>query len=247
MFGRGRLSEAGIAALFLLLCGMPAASQDDFDLHANITGHVYHDKEISVRTPADWSLAIDTYENGGHPLTKGAILRKGRYILRLCTGCGQTSGVMGGRFSEILDLVQPWSRPLGGPYLPCGVLAKSKASKLLDRVDLWYRRDPAHPSDPDSEDCREPRTTATVWYGSYFAENCSRVRDGNYCEGFFLYPDRLAGKRAGNSKGLFYEMAIGMTYETTDLDQLPHKDDPELNQMLHEATAIVESIRYRRN
>jgi hypothetical protein len=42
-------------------------------------------------------------------------------------------------------------------------------------------------------------------------------------------------------------MAIGMTFETTDLDQLPHKDDPELNQMLHEATAIVESIRCRRN
>ena len=42
------------------------------------------------------------------------------------------------------------------------------------------------------------------------------------------------------------EMAFAMTYEVDDLDQLPHQYDPELQQVLREATTIVRSVRYKK-
>jgi hypothetical protein len=41
-------------------------------------------------------------------------------------------------------------------------------------------------------------------------------------------------------------MAFGLTYDTTDPNQLPRKGDPELNEVLREASAIVRSVQYRR-
>jgi len=235
--------------MFLLLCGvaMPATAQDNLYLRGKITGRVYQDDWISVRAPEGWSLDLDVIESGDLRFTRGALLRKGNYILRLCTGCEQVSGVVGGRFSEIAFLVQPWYRSdPGAKPGPCGVQHVNKASKMLDRVDFWYRRDVAHPYNEDTDDCREPKTTATIWYGSYFAEHCSFVKTGRECGGYFLH-DFVKGRSTDTPDVTNREMAFGMTYETTDLDHLPHKGDPELSQVLREATVIVTSIRYRRH
>ena len=40
-------------------------------------------------------------------------------------------------------------------------------------------------------------------------------------------------------------MAFALTYDETDLDQLPHKGDLELNRMLIEATNIVRSVHFK--
>jgi hypothetical protein len=125
--------------------------------------------------------------------------------------------------------------------VPCGELETSKASRLLDRVDFWYRRDPARAFNEDADDCREPKTTATVWYGSYFEEHCSDRGVPGDCGGYFLDHSRLAGRPGAN---YLDEMAFGLTYDTTDLDHLPHKGGAELNGVLREATAIVRSVQY---
>jgi hypothetical protein len=41
-------------------------------------------------------------------------------------------------------------------------------------------------------------------------------------------------------------MVFALTYDTTDLDKLPRKGDPEVAKALSEATAIVRSIRFKR-
>jgi hypothetical protein len=72
------------------------------------------------------------------------------------------------------------------------------------------------------------------------------VKTGRECGGYFLH-DFVKGRSTDTPDVTNREMAFGMTYETTDLDHLPHKGDPELSQVLREATVIVTSIRYRRH
>lgn len=160
-------------ALLHLVCGAicTAGAQE---LHMRMIGQTYADDKISVTAPATWTIAID--DAGIH---RGAILRKGKYLLRLCTSCTQVSGIAGGRFGEISGLVQPWYRvdPLANEA-PCGQERSTRISKQLSRIDFWFTRDPAHLYDEDADDCRQPKTTATVWYGSYFEENCSFAGSG---------------------------------------------------------------------
>jgi hypothetical protein len=219
-----------------------AGAQDSSLLHMKVTGRTYTDDKISVEAPGDWTIAIDDPDG----TYRGAILRKGKYVLRLCTACAQTSGIMGGRFNEIAGLVQPWYRldPLAKGS-PCGDEKDTRISQRLDRVDFWFRRDPAHTYDEEADDCRQPKTTATVWYGSYFAEHCSYARTGEDCGGYFLHHDWMSNQHAGK-KFPIDEMAFAMTYEDDDLNQLPHQYDPELQQVLREATTIVRSVRYKK-
>jgi hypothetical protein len=215
---------------------------EEFNVHPIIAGHVYRDDKISVRVPPSWNLTILGGEYARYPL--GAVLRKGRYILRLCTMCGQVSGIMGGRFSEIAGYVQPWYRQ-DGPALWCGKDQTSHVSNRLDRVDFWFTRDPAHVFNEDANDCREPKTADTVWYGSYFAERCAQaeLEADAPCGGFFLHRERLTDKPAGPVD----EMVFALTYDADvqDLDILPRRNDSELKRTLDEATAIVRSIEYK--
>jgi hypothetical protein len=255
MQGRHEEKSRGAAVLFLLvftLIGTASTQklydpQDNFHLHAKLAGRSYRDDKIEVRAPGDWSIAIGTVTTTGSSevtFARGAVLRKGKYILQLCTGCGQASGIAGGRFSEIAGMVQPWYREDSGARpSPCGKQETSKASDLLDRVDFWYQRDPVHIFNKDADDCREPRTTATVWYGSYFEEHCPPGAVTVDCGGYFLEHTRLTGQRDADYPD---QMAFALTYDTTDPDALPRKGDPELNQALREATAIVRSVRYHR-
>jgi hypothetical protein len=226
-------------ASFYLVCGAicTAGAQD---LHMSITDHTYADDKISVTAPATWSIAIDDV-NG---IPRGVTLHKGKYVLRLCTSCTQASGITGGRFGEIAGLVQPWYRvdPLANPA-PCGQQRSTRISEQLNRIDFWFRRDPAHLYDENADDCRQSKTMATVWYGSYFAENCSYAATGEDCGGYFLHLNWLTRQHARPLPT--DEMAFALTYDETDLDQLPHKGDPELNRVLIEATNIVRSVHFK--
>jgi hypothetical protein len=225
--------------LFHLLCGAICAAGAQ-NLHTKLTGRFYADDKISVTAPTTWSIAIDEAD-GMH---RGAILRQGKYILRLCTSCTQVSGIVGGRFSEISGLVQPWYRvDPAANQAPCGQQRSTRISEQLNRIDFWFRRDPAHTYDEEADDCRQPKTTATVWYGSYFEENCSFAATGQDCGGYFLHLLWLTGQHA-RAQAPTDEMAFALTYDETDLDQLPHKGDPALNRVLVEATNIVRSVHF---
>jgi hypothetical protein len=233
------------ACLFLAF-GLVVATcaQDDIgelNVHPGIAGQFYRDDKISVRAPPSWSVAILREEDASS--SRGAIFRKGRYILRLCTTCGQVSGVTGGRFTEIARYVQPWYRQYG-PDWWCGKDQNSHVSNRLDRVDFWFTRDPAHVFNEDANDCREPKTTNTVWYGSYFTERCSQAElaANAMCGGFLLHREWLTRKPAG-----IEEMVFALTYEADEqnLDILPRRNDPELKRTLDEAAVLVRSVHYK--
>src|SRR5579871_3501321 len=96
----GQRMRMGMFVSGLIVCCAICATRAQ-DLHVRIAGHTYTDDKISVTAPASWTVAID--DEGG--TLHGAILRKGKYILRLCTSCTQVSGIVGGRFNEIAGLV----------------------------------------------------------------------------------------------------------------------------------------------
>jgi hypothetical protein len=233
-----------ISTFASFLLGARAFAQADFGVHSHLAGQTYEDDKIRVAVPPDWTVAVDSATTTGArqlAYDKGATLRHGRYILTLCTSCGQASGVRGGRFSEIAGMVQPWYRD-EAPALPCGDQETSKASSTLDRVDFWYTRKTAHPSNVANNDCHEPRTTATVWYGSYFTQHCTKPLTDEECGGFFL----VNMTSPPPSDGGLNEMVFALTYETMDPNELPHSNDPELAKILAEANAIVASLHYHK-
>jgi hypothetical protein len=220
-----------------------AFAQADFGVHSHLAGQTYEDDKIRVAAPPDWTVTVDNgTTTGGRQLTynKGATLRHGRYILTLCTSCGQASGIRGGRFSEIAGMVQPWYRD-EAPALPCGDPKISKATSTLDRIDFWYTRNAAHPSNMANGDCHEPKTTATVWYGSYFAKHCTESIAAVECGGFFI-----VNTTPPITDGDLNEMVFALTYNTMDPNELPRRDDPELTKVLAEANAIIASIHYQK-
>jgi hypothetical protein len=78
----------------------------------------------------------------------------------------------------------------------------------------------------------------TVWYGAYFAENCSNAATKEDCGGFFLHLNWLT-RQHSRTLAPTDEMAFALSYDETDLDQLPHQGDFELNRVLIDATNIV--------
>jgi hypothetical protein len=174
-------------------------------------------------------------------------LRKGRYILHLCSSCAQASGIQGGRFSEIAALVQPWARK-DEPSPPCGQVEAGNRAGKLNRQDLYYTRPAgnAPPAESESEMCVIPKTHKTLWYGSFFAQPCIARQQETYgCPGFFLQLSLLAGKTANTQNPVADEMAFGLSYETKNVDALPEKGDQRLTAILREAGAIVASVTYR--
>ena len=223
--------------------------RDAFHLHGKFMGWVYQDDKIRVEAPVGWGLAyyVVPNSNGNHG---GVLLHKGKYLLTLCSACGQASGVNGGRFSEIAGLVQPWFRVDAGAIpSPCGERTMTQVSKELERVDFWYRRDPGHVFNEAEDDCREPKTLDAVWYGSYFMERCPDPTKGRNdtlnCGGYFLHHDWLTRSRPSGLD----EMVFALTYDLpagdpVNLDLLPRRDDPETEAVLRQASDIVKSVQF---
>jgi hypothetical protein len=224
-----------LSLLVLSLVATQSSSTAQTTLHARLEGRTYIDDKIQVTAPSGWTIES----------SNGAVLHNGRFILSLCTGCGQASGIAGGRFDEIAALVQPWARK-EEPFDPCGKQSAGGRAGKLDRQDLYYTHPAkdAPPAESQSEWCVTPTTHKTLWYGSFFTLPCktgeSQVDD---CGGYFLDHSRLVEKPPPNP--VVDEMAFGLSYQTNGVNTLPEKSDPHLTEILRETNAIVASIVYR--
>jgi hypothetical protein len=242
--GPGRLPAYVTAvSLFLAIASPIAVSQGPYDLHSRVVGHTYSDTRISAQVPDDWTVAIDrVYAGPGRLFVRSAVLRHGQDILRLCTACKQASGIVGGRYNEIVWMVQPWFRsdPAVKPS-PCGKQETTSVSKLLVRRDFRFRHVPGRVYSDDYDDCGVSKTDATVWYGSYFAERGPKpIRSGEACGGPFLDLGWLTHEKPDSD-----EMAFALTADAAGPDGMPPRNEPELRRVLREASAIVASVRYR--
>jgi hypothetical protein len=144
-------------------------------------------------------------------------ITKGNYILYINTNASQASGVEGGRFAEIA-MGSPSADAVVTiqPSPPCGTSEKIPAFDVYSRVDLYV-------SGKDKKDyCSVPKDTSIVWYFSYLTDD----------KGYFIYDWNTDPSK----------LVITMSYNSSDINQLPKKGDAELNVALSEMTEIVRSL-----
>lgn len=210
----------------------------------------FEDDRIRVELPDGWSARAVTVDISGdkpfqYPI--GAVFTKGKYRLYLVTHDQQVSGIIGGRFEEIVPYVSPW---LKGDYSYLCLTQDSKAtvSKKLSRVDRFFNTIRAN-----SEmvaNCSDPDVKGNLWYGSYFLETCNE-KDPRSCGGFFLEYQDFSGRAAedrtvnGVTMTAENEMVYALTYDTTTPNELPIKGDASLRAALREATQIASTVVYK--
>jgi hypothetical protein len=219
------------------------------------TPNVYEDDRIRVSIPDGWTLSkptatLTTVAGASETQTvPGAVLTKGKYKLYLLTHHGQASGAPGGRFGEITPYVAPWF----DAGSTCDWYLHTEAARVttqLSRVDNYY--DTAHPTvqvpeDEQPQDCGEPSAAGVFWYGSFFQQTCPAVAktpEDTDCGGYFIYYPDLVGKHVDNMDASA-EMTFSLAYDTTDPTASPRQGDTNLQKMLEEASAIVNSITYK--
>jgi hypothetical protein len=211
---------------------------------------IFEDDRIRVSVPDGWLVQPATVQvTGGARFQApvGALLTKGRYKVYLISHAQQASGVIGGRFTEWSPYVCPWIKNEG--WITCPFFAmKTAVGDKLTRDDLYF--DARHATSKARGECANPSVNAVLWYGSYFVETCHGGLPRSCGSGFLVYED-FSGKppqpRIVNGSRFEHEwqMIFSVTYDTKTPDQLPVKGNPELQQVLREATQIVRGIEYK--
>jgi hypothetical protein len=226
-------SEIAVCVLLLLVAIMGLRSSAANTLSEN----TFQDDRIRVAVPSSWIAKKLTVISGGAehiPIYLGGVLSKGRKRIYLLTHYGQASGIVGGRFGEILEYVAP-SIHTEDPWGCFDALKPSAApiTNLLTRVDLYL--DSTVRLGNTYESCRNLHSPAQhlIWFGSYFSP-----RNTKY-DFFLTFP---LGQTQTDPD---HQMAFTATIAANNADDLPAADDPELKRFLNEASAVISSITYR--
>ncbi len=208
----------------------------------NLSAQSYEDDRIQVQSPAGWRVQQVLQTATGDKTFRtpiGGVLTRGRYRVYLLTHYGQTSGIEGGRFSDILRYVAPWMK-VGDPWGCIDRLSTSvtPVTNDLSRVDLAL--DSRRGFRDKNTDCTDlhSRVQAPIWFGSYFSQPASASTSHG---GYFL-PFPLA-KRVIDSPDT--QMAFTATINTANAETLPLMNDRELNEFLRQASNLVSSITYK--
>lgn len=209
---------------------------------------VFEDDRISVAVPDSWTAApqimMATGMQGTIEIPIGETLTKNQYKLYLLTHHGQASGVEGGRFGEVAMYVAPWVDRTD-PWA-CSSFMEENATpvtKQLSRVDLYFDSTKATPD--ALAQCGNPTVQGTLWYGSFFTETCPENPPlGSECGGYFLNYNKLSSKKSAETTSEM-QMTYTISYDTMDANILPQKGDTVLEELLQEASAVVESISYK--
>jgi hypothetical protein len=209
--------------------------------------NIFEDDRIKVKIPERWSVHPATETVTGDRIYEqpiGAVLAKGPFRLYLLTHHGQASGIVGGRFAEIVQYVSPWIDMNDSPWPSCPSeiqVVETAVNDKLFRRDLYF--DTTHASKKALAECGNPASKQVLWYGSYFIEPCPTKDCGG---GFFLSHQFQSGKPWPDGSGISEdEMTYALTYDTKTPNALPTKSDPELRAALKEVNAIVSSIVYK--
>lgn len=203
---------------FLLFVGRnQSAAQQKPNTQPNNQSTVYENEYMKVVLLPGWAAKSPRR----HP---GAVnMVKGNYVLYINTQASQASGVEGGRFAEIA-MGAPSADAVVSEYPspPCGNAESKPARDPHTRVDLYISK-----ADATSQTwCNAPSSGATVWYFSYITDAA-----GGYFN--FYVP--------GQNRAL----VVTMAYSSKDVNSLPVKGSAELDSMLSEMTAIVNSLKVK--
>jgi hypothetical protein len=222
--------------------------------------NIFEDDRIKALIPSGWTSerAITPVYGAKDSVvdeqTIGAVLKNGNYRLYLLTHKSQTSGIIGGRFAEVVSYVSPWlaNDPdiLANNCIGYTQNQTTPVNRKLSRVDMYFN--PANVEKKSrqraSEQCGRPTKQGDLWYGSYFTEPCpangqpTSQRDRG-CGGYFLFYENISGKAPQQYQD--WEMVYALTYNTNSPNGLPLKGDPTLRQVMQEANDIINSIKYK--
>jgi hypothetical protein len=214
---RNFTSLCGLIFLLLAACSHGAAQQQS---SAQQIDHntVYENQYMKVVLLPGWTA------KKARRAPAAVNIVKGNYLLYINTQASQTSGVEGGRFSEIaMGAPSADAVVTVYPSPPCGKAESRPALDPHTRIDLYVSK-----ADSKSQAwCNAPSSGATVWYFSYLTDAA-----GGYFN--FYVP--------GQNRALVATMA----YSSKNVNSLPVKGSTELDSMLSEMTLIVNSLKIKR-
>jgi hypothetical protein len=211
---------------------------------------VYEDDEVKILIPAGWAIstrahpAVEPYTINGMIAGGSSVLEaegkllveKNGYTLAVAYHTGHASGIIGGRFIEMLripwlDPDQAWTCSLHFGGIP------QPASRTLMFMNLTF----------DTGDSKV-RGSCGIQKGlGYWTDeggNKSFVGERRWFAGYFTTAD---GGWFFQSDGVGCgEKAYTFTSQAKTPDELPVVGDPSLKKIIDEAIDIVDSIHYKR-
>jgi hypothetical protein len=208
----------------------PAVAQNVMPNSTNATSpkavaSTFTDENLSINVLPGWTAKQSTVA----ALPEAVNITKGNYILYINPLFGHASGIEGGRFTEVvsgmpsLDLVmanveQP-SNASDCASVTYGDLIVTNTLKLTDLYTNSLKQ---------GAGCVFPSGNQPVWFGAYANGTA----------------DTIFGRTsvAGSTTNDF---VITVAYNTNNVNNLPKKNDPVLNQTLTDVVTMLKTLRLR--
>lgn len=206
---------------------------------------VYEDDEVKIPIPADWKIATDDhpavapYDGAGSSIisAKGKLLlAKNGYTLALSYHTEQVSGIIGGRFIEVLRI--PWLSV--DEAWDCSLHLRSypqPATRTLMFINIFFPT-----GDPEVREKCGIKKALSYWTnegGTRQIVGEQRWSAGSFTTaegGWFFESD---GTNCGKK-------AYTLTSKAKTPEELPVVGAPDLKKIVTEAIDIVDSVHYKR-
>jgi hypothetical protein len=204
----------------------------------------YEDDEIRLQLPAGWMIATKEHPavapslGPEHYITGNGrlLLMKNGYTLSLAYNTGHTSGIVGGRFVEILaipwlDSDQAWTCSLSLVQSP------EPANRALMFVNLSF-----HTGDEAVREKCDIHKDLGYW--TKHGTEKEFIGEQRWLAGYFTTAD--GGWFFQSDGAACGEKAYALTTSAETPEELPPVSDPVLQKMITEAIDIVGSVSYKR-
>ncbi|MEI7603860.1 MAG: hypothetical protein WCJ19_02470 [bacterium] len=199
----------------------------------------YENDRIKLNIPSGWIYKA-LKDNSGKAI--GVVLLKGNYTLNIISHADHdASGVGTGRWDSVASyLYAPELRMGPGPMSPCTNFPVSAnlpqfTTEVLSLNNLYFNPDMENGGNM-VEQCGNSNKKSYLWYGSYLT---------SYTGGYRIEAKDLGFNINSNLTGSYPYMIMTMSYYTTNINNLPTKEDPSLNPMINEMSYIIGSIQYK--
>ena len=166
----------------------------------------FENQFLAIQVLPGWTTATSADETSN--------LLKGKYLLSINPMFTHASGVIGGRFSEIVSgkesidaVMHNVDQPAGGFECSAWPPEEIVATEQIKLRNLYSDSSKA------GNGCIFPSSARPIWFGSYFSGQASES-----------------------------DYAITLTYYTDDVNALPSKDSPELALIFREVTQMLKTL-----
>ena len=177
---------------------------------------VFENHYLKINLSPGWTVSRIEPSSSFTTVT-AARIAKGGYVLEIDPIFGHASGVVGGRFGEVIGdkpsvkaVMEGVEQPAGG--FECGT---SDTMRLGPVSMTTFFTDIAKKTTTDGNACKFPADGRSAWFASY---------------------------DSGTAPGMEHEYAITLTYDATDVDKLPKRDSPELRRVFSEVAEMLKTL-----